>query len=931
MKAWFKVLWGGTRTLVGSFFSFLLWLLWFALAAALVVQLYIATAHELSVPEFLLRRAESRLADYGLSATFGRTRFDPTGNVLLEDARVFLPGYSEPVLTVRSAFVRLNPLMLVVGQVEPRDIRLTGATLFVPAMVSRTARAEEFVRGLDATIEPGKSQLTLHQLTARIAGVAVAARGTMMLPRRAEKPASAALATFLSEQFPLLCRRAMALTDELARLEEPVLTIELTPSESGAIAMHVTATARAAKLEQPLAASAKNIRASTRLLLFGETPPTHIDVSVEELQLPNATVARDVQAHIAGRFAPGSGQFDLREVRATASAVESAGVVAHAISAQVFPGPLPRIEAKIVARILESRLGLQGSADFATRAAVVRFEGGISPTVLDRLSEHFRVNVRKFYDFDSLTVERGEVRFGADWKFEKLTANVRIPRMNSYGVIMEDGRAALELDPKRFYSPSAFARVGENYARGTYEHEFGTHRYRFLLEGRLRPLAISPWFRDWWTGFFEQLDFAAAPPEASVDVQGFWREGRRTSVFVFADVAKPVIRNMSFDRVRTRLFIRPAFYDALEILATHGAGAARGRFLFSAEPATHTWHTLDFALDSNLDLAVAAKLLGPAGEKSLAPFQLETPPTLKLSGTFTGPAAPGGEREKLRVEARTQGAFRFHDFPLQDVSFIATLDGEEVLIEDIEAMFGGGAAGGRARVWGAGATKRLGFDYALRDAELGQVAGALSEFFAAKQGKSAAAPGKFLREKANVRLDFAASAEGAYHDPLSYRGDGSAVLRGAEIGEVHLLGALSELLKFTSLRFNEARGNFKIEGAKLVFPAVTLRGANSAVDAHGSYSLDRRELDFNAKIFPFQESENLLKSVVGVVLTPLSNALEVKLSGTIEKPEWAFVRGPTNLLRNLAPGTEPKAEGANPGPLPETSAPPQNAPPPDKP
>src|SRR5581483_2158385 len=88
---------------------------------------------------------------------------------------------------------------------------------------------------------------------------------------------------------------------------------------------------------------------------------------------------------------------------------------------------------------------------------------------------------------------------------------------------------------------------------------------------------------------------------------------------------------------------------------------------------------------------------------------------------------------------------------------------------------------------------------------------------------------------------------------------------------------------------------------------VTLRGANSAIDAHGDYALERRELDFKAKVFPFQESGNVLKSVVGAVLSPISNVFEVKLSGTLSKPEWAFVIGPTNLMRSLGPnGAEPE-------------------------
>jgi hypothetical protein len=164
----------------------------------------------------------------------------------------------------------------------------------------------------------------------------------------------------------------------------------------------------------------------------------------------------------------------------------------------------------------------------------------------------------------------------------------------------------------------------------------------------------------------------------------------------------------------------------------------------------------------------------------------------------------------------------------------------------------------------------------------------------------------------------------------SYHGNGNASLRGAEIGAVPLFGPLSELLKFTALRFTTAQADFKINGAKLEFPQVSLRGANSAIDAHGLYALDRRELDFRAKVFPFEESGSVIKSVVGAVLAPLSNALEVKLTGSLEKPDWAFVIGPTNLFRTLGgqneaappePATDAKHSEPTPPPVTDAKSP----------
>jgi hypothetical protein len=47
------------------------------------------------------------------------------------------------------------------------------------------------------------------------------------------------------------------------------------------------------------------------------------------------------------------------------------------------------------------------------------------------------------------------------------------------------------------------------------------------------------------------------------------------------------------------------------------------------------------------------------------------------------------------------------------------------------------------------------------------------------------------------------------------------------------------------------------------------------------------------------------------VLTPFANVLEVKLTGTLDKPSWSFVNGPTNFLRNLArPAATPAGTAA---------------------
>jgi len=298
---------------------------------------------------------------------------------------------------------------------------------------------------------------------------------------------------------------------------------------------------------------------------------------------------------------------------------------------------------------------------------------------------------------------------------------------------------------------------------------------------------------------------------------------------------------------------------------------------------------------------------------------------LRLSGRLEGPASPNGPHQQVEIQATTQGSFRFHDFPLENVSFTAQVQDTTITLAKMAARFAGGFVEGKAKVSGEGPQRRIGFDYTLQEASLGVAVAIIQDYAARRKGVTPPPPGKFVQEKVGVNLNLAIAAEGLYNDPLTYQGTGTAELEGPGLGEVPLLGSLSDLLKFTALRFTTAKGKFKIAGPRLTFSELSLRGSNSAIDGHGDYALDKRELDFYAKIFPFQESGSFLKSVVGAVLSPLSNVFEVKLAGSLEKPQWSFVIGPSNLLRPRTPGeTAPTPPPGNVGP--ETVSPAVTAP-----
>ena len=104
MKAFLRLCWLGLRRACASVFSLLLWSLWLVLAVVLAGQLWSLTSHQLALPGFVLSALEDRLAASGLKATFGKTLFDPSGRILVEDARLLAPSFQEPLVTARAAY-----------------------------------------------------------------------------------------------------------------------------------------------------------------------------------------------------------------------------------------------------------------------------------------------------------------------------------------------------------------------------------------------------------------------------------------------------------------------------------------------------------------------------------------------------------------------------------------------------------------------------------------------------------------------------------------------------------------------------------------------------------------------------------------------------------------------------------------------------------
>jgi hypothetical protein len=457
--------------------------------------------------------------------------------------------------------------------------------------------------------------------------------------------------------------------------------------------------------------------------------------------------------------------------------------------------------------------------------------------------------------------------------------------------------------------------------------DFTTTDYRMLLEGRLRPPEINGWFKgDWWLNFWNaRFAFPVTPPTGDVDVSGRWRDPSRTVYFGSSDAHDATVWNGPFEHTHAVVFVRPSFAHGLVLAATRAGGQQQltGTFKRTALPGGHDLGQFEFDFDSSVEPAVISRMLAGQADEAMADLRFNTPPHVHAWGTL-GPAA------SYSFTGSAVGGLEYHGFPLDSARVAGGVSGADIRLDTIEFTTAGGKGAGKAAVSGPADNRQLGFDLYVNGADLARAIRTVEQYQAGRTGEKAVsvAESKFIKRAAGGRLDVGLSATGRPGDLASFTGTGNAALTGAELGEIHLFGLLSQVLSglslnFSSLKLDAARTSFRLENGRLLFPDLKITGNTAVIDARGNFTFATNALDFTARLKPYEENRNLFTGVIGIVINPLASFLELKLNGPVTKPNWSIVVGGSSSHPE-SPAAEPKPPAVSPAsPEPTKSTPPK--------
>lgn len=897
------------------------WAVWLALGGVLAVQLYVAVVEELPVPDFILRRFDARLREAGLDARFRRAQFDPAGKILLEDVEVRSSRFEDPLLLAGSIYAEKSIWSLLSGEHAPDEVRIDRGTLRLPAPLSPTGLPAAFVENLSVTVRLERHLAHLDHLSFRIGNVAVSARGDFQLPAAPGGP---------QPTMPDLIARTLQIARQLVRelpqleaLRAPTLHAELhaRPGVGNVAVLHLAADGVEGLRGLPLHTGPLLARAGVRLDGAGARP-LRIEFRTTEARWADAVAASGVAGVLALEFTPGAeSAFPDARLQVTAHEVHAFDETAVGPAVELLWRRDRPLHFSASADLRGEIMAVRGRADLATRELALVYDGRVAPALVSTVLPERAPRLAPYFQFGDPVALHGRADFASGWKFTSLETRVRVGRLNSNNVRITSARGRITVDAAgNFLADDAAVVADRSHARGSYWMNFRSFDYRMLLTGGLEPPHIAGWFRsDWWLMFWTNFRFGALPT-ADVDVGGCWRDPARTVYFGSSEARGAQVLGAELETARARVFLRPGFAHAFDLHATRAGGAerAQGWFKRIADPATRELARFEYDLAGNLAPEAVRHLGGAAAETLLQGWTFNRPPHIAFRGHSDYTA--GVATPDLEFEGQATGGLSYQGFPIEAVETRGRVQGDRVQLERIALQVAGGRGDATATLEGTGAQRRLAFDLRLADADMVRTIGALSEFERARAGQDAPpSPNRELLKRASGgKLQFALAASGAPADLASFAGQGSLQITGAELGEIHLFGLLSQVLSglslnFSSLKLDSMRGNIVLARGQANFPDLRITGPSAVIEAKGDYRLLDQTLDFSARLKPYEENRNLFTAAIGIVINPLTSILELRLTGPIHKPSWSLSLGGNTPMREApAPRTTPPEPPAQP-------------------
>lgn len=848
---------------------------------------------EIPIPPRLMERIERQLERQGLNLQSEKVTMDFKGNLLGHKMALSFIRSDEPFLKADLVYLQFNIPSLMLGRMAIDKVRVSNATLYCPAMVSPSGATDYLVQDLHFALRRNWGGWSMPFLTGNFRHLQLSASGdlTGLVPHLSAAGKGAPDKPDLYPEYLKLSGLAMEAYDTLNALHAPHLELEFaTPgNRQFTVSSRLTAP-RFSLTSWPTAEGLTHTGAFQLAPDFRILEPIRIGartVTMEnpEIRLKNVSIAALKNGSIEDLKSP----FPIRfEATASTLTYRDTPFDNLGISGSLLDGGT--VEGTIGAETLQGVLTSHLRADLNSMAARGSVRGHFNGEAIitrpefDRL---WRLRLSKqhqpaYFDID----------FSYPGNLDGLAASFRLETrdVEMIKAPFQWARVRGHLKGTRLDLHQIDVGGHGNDLRCAFRQDLREKYFRFSMAGNFRPQDVNAWWGSWWTETFQHLKIVDRPPYIDLAVRNSFYYKKRLTLHGYAAGEKVEVDGMRFDRIASKMFIRPNYIDVFELKAHRPEGSASGQF--QCELKGGDVHYIRVDATSNLDLKPSLALFGEEGRKILEPYTWERHPTLTVRGEFN--FSEPTPWQELDIGISTDAPLSYYGFPVDSLEARCRYDRGDVYLDEIAFQFAEGSGTGSASYIRQDENAFLLYDLELAGANLGQALKKVRQF-RLESGADQPSQGRGEKDYEGV-LDIQVSGI----SPVGFGLDrvfaqGNLEVRGGTLAEIPLFGPLSSLLFFTKLKLGDASTSFQWDGGKITFPDLVMTGNTARLEGEGDYYPDSSLLDFQVRVFLLREAGiPVLSQLVMPILDPLSHIAEVNLTGTLTKPQWQLALNPLN-------------------------------------
>ncbi|MEY4817608.1 MAG: hypothetical protein RLZZ23_381 [Verrucomicrobiota bacterium] len=844
--------------------------------------------HPTKLPDFLTERISTQLAEQGLSLQARNFWMMPDLTLAADDLSLGVDGMSGDIFTAARVEIALNPALLIAGQIEPTQVRLSGARLWCPASVARGGVRRPLIDTLTLDVTKEGRWLNLRSIQARGGKITCHLSGevpTGLLRPEKDNKGLIPLSRRLADAFASI----ETAIDVAERSGGASVSLRCQGSSDGSAEISVQAVLGNDWSDSGLGliqVRGLNLRGAIKVAAEGRITDWRVDGGAQEMAWRNITAERiDLRARGKSRREDTVAELTLAQAKGAGLELRRVKLDARPISGDGY---------RIAFGILSDGSTASGSAILASTGTVT---AAISHAHLSGAEISAQPELGRLLHAAGVDL-RGDVllrevaaNLSAKGEVTQASGEIALSGFRGLGLSAEaispdkalPLRTHFDFDPTRAAAPLQLRDLRLASVTGSVDCELKAGgAFMLHLNGEMEPVCLDRVLGEWWVSLWKMF-FLRERPYAFIEVESHW--GSLTSV----TKGRALLNRFDFMGAPFRHVEVSIDADPKQTtIGLHRLGGGDSEADGSVEgSATWDW-TKPLALagpvvraKGNLQPWIAARCAGKDFGEALRGLSLPIDRRLTLLLT------PGVKGPDVKTSIECAGAFS-----AWGISGSSLQASTENIDGGMRVRAKLGLADGEARLSLDGdPLRQTKLSLGLKGCDPAQIGQLLNDLSTPPPKDAPPAPATKVASAGKLDLDFAGYLD--LEKPRLLKGLGHYTLTDPALKKVRLLGDISKVLEAlgvgaTTYELSQAKGTFGCVGGQAYFPDLAITGPKARLDLAGEIDLQASTLNFEGDFsLPRQGGLNPLD------LLNLNRALisltKIKLKGPISKPETSAI------------------------------------------